>query len=362
MNSQRRALDIPRANIVLGFCKVCGFISNIAFNQLKVDYVKLIPEEQVFSQTFNDYAIKQANHLIDSYNLYNKNILEIGCGRGDFLALLCEIGENYGVGIDPSESSGMIQSKILDRLTFIKNFFCESHKKYVEDFICCRHTLEHISDTAQFIKTVRKAIGYKTTPVFFEVPDTTRILDEVAFWDIYYEHCSYFNLNSLAKLFRKYNFEETYLGKVYADQYLVIEAKPVDKQANKEHHWSESIDVIAKLVDDFSIKYLEKLTYWKCKLEQIKSEKRRVVVWGSGSKCVGFMNTLQVEDQIDYVVDINPLRHGKFISGVGKQIVSPEFLRVYKPDTIIVMNPVYCNEIKCQVESMGIKAEYLQCL
>ena len=58
------------------------------------------------------------------------------------------------------------------------------------------------------------------------------------------------------------------------------------------------------------------------------------------------MTTLKIQDEIQYIVDINPHRHGKFIPGVGKQIVSPESLKDYKPETIIVMNPIYCNEIK----------------
>ncbi len=73
------------------------------------------------------------------------------------------------------------------------------------------------------------------------------------------------------------------------------------------------------------------------------------------------MTTLEIKDEIQYIVDINPHRHGKFIPGVGKQIVSPEFLREYKPETIIVMNPMYCNEIRKMVEAMGIQAEYLPC-
>ena len=43
--------------------------------------------------------------------------------------------------------------------------------------------------------------------VFFELPDTERVLTEAAFWDIYYEHCSYFTPGSLARLFRRTGFE-----------------------------------------------------------------------------------------------------------------------------------------------------------
>jgi hypothetical protein len=109
--TKQEAVSFPRGKVVLGLCKNCGFISNIAFESSKIDYATLAPEEQGFSATFNKYAQDLANHLIKTYDLHGKNISEIGCGRGDFLALLCELGNNYGVGIDPSTVSGGVQSK-----------------------------------------------------------------------------------------------------------------------------------------------------------------------------------------------------------------------------------------------------------
>ncbi len=360
-SSQQEAVAFPRGDVVLGFCKSCGFISNLAFDPSKVDYASLAPEEQGFSGTFNAYAQRLVAHLIDTYDLHNKHVSEIGCGRGDFLALLCELGNNYGVGIDPSTVSGGVQSKALDRMMFIRDYFSERYAKYLGDFVCCRHTLEHIPNTAQFVNSVRTSIGANNTPVFFEVPDIGRILNEVAFWDIYYEHCSYFNLKSLGQLFRFCNFEVTNLVKDYFDQYLLIEAKPVTEPSNKVFDKEESVEETAKMVALFSARCQDKLNTWKKELKRIKDEKKRAIVWGSGSKCVAFMTTLEISDEIQYIVDINPHRHGKFIPGVGKQIISPESLREYKPETIIIMNPVYLNEIRKMVEAMGITAEYLPC-
>jgi hypothetical protein len=56
-------------------------------------------------------------------------------------------------------------------------------------------------------------------------------------------------------------------------------------------------------------------------------------------------------------VDINPHRHGRFIPGLGKEIMSPEFLKDYQPEQIIVMNAIYCNEIQQQLNTMGVTAE-----
>jgi SAM-dependent methyltransferase len=361
-SNQEEAVSIPKDDVVLGFCDKCGFISNVVFDPSKLDYSSLVPEEQGFSGTFNAYAQKLASRLIENHNLKSKNISEIGCGRGDFLALLCQLGNNHGVGIDPSTVSGGVESEAAGRLTFIRDYYSDRYAKYLGDFVACRHTLEHIHETADFIDSLRRGIdGKLDTAVFFEVPDITRILHEVAFWDIYYEHCSYFNLGSLERLFRYCDFEVTSLMRDYFDQYLLIEAKPYGKKSEKLFENEESIEQTNKDIEDFSKRSEEKLDFWEKQLLQIHDKKKKAIVWGSGSKCVGFMTTLGVKDEIQYIVDINPRRHGKFIPGVGKQIVGPEFLKQYRPDTVIVMNPIYCTEIKKMMADMDLIAEFIPC-
>jgi SAM-dependent methyltransferase len=360
LSMQKQALDFPRGDVVLGFCGACGFISNVAFDPLKVDYSPVYEDQQCFSSTFNVFAQNLAKHLVKKHNLHNKRILEIGCGKGDFLALLCELGNNYGVGIDPAYINGRIKSKASNRLAFIQDYYSERYKDYTGDFVCCRHTLEHIYNTAEFVRYVRRAIGNRLDIiVFFEVPDVTRVLRELAFWDIYYEHCSYFSLGSLARLFRSCKFEVTDLSTDFADQYLLLEAKPVSRVSNKVHELEESVRETAKHVKYFSERYPDKLNQWKNRLQQIHAEKKRAVVWGSGSKCVSFLTTLNVKDEIEYVIDINPHRHGKFIPGVGKKVMPPEFLRKYKPNVTIVMNPAYCDEIRQMLNYMNVNTEVI---
>ena len=88
-------------------------------------------------------------------------------------------------------------------------------------------TLEHISDTANFVGTVRRSVGDRyDSVIFFQVPDMTRVLRDLAFWDIYYEHCSYFSADSLKLLFEEQGFDVMDVWTDYDDQYLMITAKP----------------------------------------------------------------------------------------------------------------------------------------
>ncbi len=74
---------------------------------------------------------------------------------------------------------------------------------------------------------------------------------------------------------------------------------------------------------------------------------------------MAFLTTLGMTEQIEYIVDINPHRHGKFIPGVGKEIMSPEFLKEYQPDEVVVMNAIYCQEIEEMLQKMGVTTKII---
>ena len=84
---------------------------------------------------------------------------------------------------------------------------------------------------------------------------------------------------------------------------------------------------------------------------------RRPVLWGSGSKAVSYLNNLSVGEEVEYVVDINPNKEGKYLAGTGQKIVGPEFLKDYSPGAVIAMNPIYVEEIRAQLDSMGLRPE-----
>ena len=77
------------------------------------------------------------------------------------------------------------------------------------------------------------------------------------------------------------------------------------------------------------------------------------MLWGGGSKAVAFLSTVPVADVVHYAVDINPYRQGHIFAGIRKRIDAPDFLQQYKPDFVVVMNPVYVDEINRDLRKLG---------
>lgn len=345
---------------MLGFCQFCGFIFNTVFDPGLHEYSARYEETQGFSPTFNAFSRSLATHLIDQYNLYNKDIIEIGCGKGEFLTLLCELGQNRGVGFDPAYISERNDGKAKDQIVFIKDFYSEKYAHYQGDFVCCKMTLEHIPSTADFLDQVGFSVSKdRGTIIFFQVPDSLRILEECAYEDIYYEHCSYFCAGSLARLFQEHGLEVLKVGTEYDGQYLTIEARASSRTVTGNGYADKQLNDIRGYVKDFSSRYRDKVAKWQKLLSDRSEAGEKVVMWGSGSKGVSFLASLDRPEQIEYVVDINPFRQNHYMSGYGQKIVAPEFLQDYQPDLVIVMNRIYMDEIGKDLEKRGLRPELL---
>jgi SAM-dependent methyltransferase len=355
MPTRQVAVNYPKGDIALGFCPACGFISNTLFDASVHEYSANYEETQGFSLTFRAFHQRLAESLIDKYSLRNKKIVEIGCGKGEFLSLICELGQNQGVGFDPAFVPDRNPAKKGLDIEFIPDFYSEKYAHVGADFFCCKMTLEHIPDTANFVRTVRRAVGDRLdSVVFFQVPDAPRVLRDLAFWDIYYEHCSYFSAGSLARVFREAGFEVLETWTDYDDQYLMISARPAKEVPPVSELELNAPKLIKEDIEFFVKQQAERVDLWKRELESMKKSGKRAVVWGSGSKGVAFLTALGLTDEIEYVVDINPFRQGKFMAGTGQEIVSPAFLTEYKPDVAIAMNPIYRNEIQTDLKQMGL--------
>lgn len=355
LETKEEAIAYPRGRIDLGFCDACGFISNLAFDPKLTEYSGRYEETQAFSGTFNKFHLALVERLIQDHNLKGKRILEIGCGKGEFLKMICELGDNEGIGFDPGFRPERLDARDSQKIDFVQDFYGEKYAHEKADFVCSKMTLEHITDTGNFVGGVRRAIGDNDSDVFFQIPEAKRILQDCAFEDIYYEHCSYFSPGSLARLFRNNSFDVLKLATEYDDQYLTIEAKPA-KNGSKLPlvKGEDDLELMRQLVSDFPSQVTKKLDYWRNVLDEAKASSQVVALWGSGSKAVSFLTSLGVNAEVDHVVDINPHRSGHYMAGTGHPIVSPSQLKELRPDLVIAMNRVYREEIVADLASNGL--------
>jgi hypothetical protein len=111
------------------------------------------------------------------------------------------------------------------------------------------------------------------------------------------------------------------------------------------------------LASRFGEQYAQKVAAWRRRLDLMGCSGRRAVVWGGGSKGVTFLNALSAGGEVSYVIDINPTKQGMFVPGTGHPIVGPEHLRQCPPDVILIMNPLYEEEISREIGRFGISVE-----
>lgn len=353
--SKEAAVDFPAGKLDLAVCTSCGFIQNRAYNPTLQNYSPDYEETQGFSGTFRKFQTQLCQDQVARYGLGDKLMLEIGCGKGEFLTELCEISGGRGIGIDPGYRPERNDSEAAERIEFRNEFYAPGHASLRADYIACRHTLEHIGDVREFMNTVAESVeGRDDAILFFELPGTERILDERAFWDLYYEHCSYFTLGSLARLFRRHGFELVDLYKGYDDQYLLIEAKTGDPAKGRTFDAEGDLQATLASVQSFKSAIEEKFSGLRADLDEAAS-RGPVVLWGSGSKAVSYLTTLGIGDQVHSVVDINPHKHGKFLAGTGHEIIAPDALKEIQPAHVLIMNPIYVDEITRDIHAMGLR-------
>ena len=359
-SSREEALCVPRADIRLGFCQACGMIYNYAFDPSLMPQTMTYENAQHFSPSFQAYGRELAARLVKRYHLYEKNILDIGGGRGSLLVLLCEGTRNRGVVFDLYTAGGDERWGVSAPITFVRDHYSEAYAEYMGDFIICRHILEHFQDPRDFLCMLRRTIGERWgTVAFFEVPNMTWILDTASIGDIFYEHCSYFSTLSLARLFQETGFEVLSMYPAYHEQIICLEARPTKAASPPGIEATEDLQALSRRVATFEECYRNKLDLWNRELDRLCEKGSRIVVWGAGSKGISFLNTVKAAHEIRYVVDINPHKQGKYVVGTGQEIVSPEFLRGYRPDTVLVMNPIYTDEIRELISQIGIEAEVM---
>ena len=110
--------------------------------------------------------------------------------------------------------------------------------------------------------------------------------------------------------------------------------------------------------DSFT-EFSEVKNFWSERVRRAWQDGRRIVLWGGGSKGVSFLTTLGLTEEVAAVVDINPYKQGKFVPATGHEVIAPTALSDIRPDLVIVMNPIYENEVAANLRAMNLRSEVI---
>jgi len=358
-NSREEALRAERGRLQLVYCPDCGMIYNAAFDPHLVTYADDYENAQHFSPRFSQYLGELASHLVAEYNIYDKDVVEIGCGDAQFLTLICQTGRNRGIGFDPAARNSGIAAGESD-VTIVPELYTEGAETPSPDFVCCRHVLEHIFDPISFLRSIRRTL--KNSPdshVYFEVPNVLSAVRDLAVWEFLYEHGQYFSESSLSTLFARCGFDVLDISESFGGQFLSLVATPARGKPRRRQVEPVEQQLSDPLVGVFESHYNSTIEFWRDTLQQLFERNKEVAVWGAGTKGVMFLNSVPGGERVHYAVDINPRKHGCYVAGTGQQIISPSEIKKLSLDVVLVMNPVYENEIRTELKSADCHAQVM---
>jgi SAM-dependent methyltransferase len=350
------AQSAVRGAVSLVLCSGCGLVFNAAFDPSLVTYDESYENSLHHSPRFEAYAEALARDLSDRLNLRDQLVVEVGCGKGEFLRRLCQTAGARGVGIDASYDPNLAPADADDSVRFIREAFTSVPKDLQPALVFCRHVLEHLQDPAPFVgRLAEPAMRSAGCRVFIEVPNVLSTLRDLGIWDIIYEHCNYFSAPALGRLCESAGLSVERAYTAFGEQFLCIEAHGGQPSPSPTH--SGDVRELRELAARFSSEYRHKVTRWQTRLSQFHVEGRTVALWGAGSKGITFANSVPgggAGGAVTCLVDLNPRKHGRFVPGTGQPVVPPNALKQLRPDVIIVMNPLYREEIGTLARELGL--------
>jgi SAM-dependent methyltransferase len=337
---------VNKGNLNMHVCNNCTFIFNSEFDESKLEYGEFYDNTQDFSQLFIEYVDDEIEYLINRFRIYESRIVEVGCGKGNFLVKLAQKSNSFGYGFDPSYVGN--DEELGGRVKFVKAFYDEKCTDYEADIIICRHVIEHIEDPIFLLNNIKKALKNTSNAiVFFETPCSEWILDNKIIYDFFYEHCSYFNKKSIIKTFEIAGFEIIDVIHRFGGQYMWVMAKiGTESAANENTSCEDETSRVVSAASNYGKLVENAIERWRQKLK-LMSNHTNIAVWGAGAKGVTFTNLIDPNAlSINCIIDINPKKQGGFIPGTGHEIISYKEIEFRNITSIIVMNTNYLSEIK----------------
>ena len=350
---QAAAREAPAGDVDLVICTGCGFAWNAAFDPARMHYAPGYENALHFSPRFQAFAEELAAGLVERFDLRGRNVVEIGCGDGHMLDLLSRQSVATATGFDPSMRDKETPYTAREGVQIVPEYFRSDQLERPFDAILCRHVLEHLDTPLNLMRDIRRAIGDRKVPVYFEVPNAGWMFEAISMWDVIYEHVGYWTAASITALFRRAGFAPSAVSAGYGEQFLMVEAWPCAPSEAGEVPNTQEIISRARA---FGRATTAELNGWRERLSELDG---RAVIWGAGSKGITFANALGASGAaLAALVDLNTRKHGLVAPGVALPVIAAEALPGIAPDLVLISNALYEAEITEQVHAMGLSPDF----
>lgn len=304
-------------------CVGCGLVQ---LSNEPVPYYREVIRAAAVSDVVKESKTRQFADLIQKYSLHGRKILEIGCGRGEFLSLLSPPAvKSYG--LEYSESSVAECEK---QGLHVSRGYPDGDVGILEngpfDAFLLLMFLEHMPDPNAALRMicdnlVDNAVG------LIEVPNFDMVLRRRLFSEFIGDHLLYFTGETLRTTLQLNGFEVVESSEV-RDEYVI--SVVVRKRRRLDiSHFHEYQDKIKADLNAYIGRFASK----------------GVAIWGAGHQALAIIALTGIADRLRYVVDSAPFKQGKYTPATHLPIVAPEALHTDPVDALIVMAASYSDEV-----------------
>jgi len=310
--SRNDALNYATAKVEFWFCQDCDhiMIEKDIHDEFDPSYDNSDMASLLMVESYEQVVKQIVSHCLDK----DKNIVEIGCGRGELLYLLKDLGFTNLKGYDPAS---LLDNKLISRC-----YWSYSGGPKVDCFIL-RHTLEEIPDAKAILKSIVLSLS-DNGEVYCEITNVSELKNIDGLFSIYPECYQMFSSLSLSKLFSQVGLTVSEIISIDDGHRLGIWAKKRNNYLN------------TKVLDG-----RENLSYL------LKNVDGSVVLWGAAGRGGNILSFLKIDlSVVEFVVDINIKKQGQFIPPFGQKVVAPDSLSWIKPKIILLANKKYIREVK----------------
>lgn len=302
-------------------CAGCGLLQ---LSSDAVPYYREVIRASAFSEEMIRFRNGQFAAFLEEFSLKGQKVIELGCGRGEFLSILQELGaEAHGL-----EHSELSVRECVGRGLRVSRGFLQSGADHLNEspfhafFIL--NFLEHLPHPNSTLSAVRHHLTNNGVGLV-EVPNMNMMLRQRLFSELTSDHLLYFTRETLESTLRLNGFDILRCSQEFHEYILsavVRKRGPVD-------------------LSDFNRQKAE----IKVQVHQYVSRFDKVAVWGAGHQALAALSLLDLKEKIRYVVDAAPFKQGKFTPATHIPIVPPEALDSDPVNAIIVMAAGYSDEV-----------------